>query len=96
MADIPESAMRLPSAAKARILAAATELFYSEGIRATGVDRIIAEAKVTKSTFYKYYPAKDLLILDYLAYSSLRERTLLISLVAETDDPVRQLMRVTE
>ena len=96
MADIPESAMRLPSAAKSRILAAATELFYSEGIRATGVDRIIAEAKVTKSTFYKYYPAKDLLILDYLAYSSLRERTLLISLVAETDDPVRQLMRVTE
>ena len=34
-------------------------LFYAEGYRAIGVDRIIAESGVAKASFYKYFPAKD-------------------------------------
>ncbi len=49
-----------------RILAAAHRLFYAEGVRATGVDRIIAEARVTKVTFYRQFSSKDALILAYL------------------------------
>jgi AcrR family transcriptional regulator len=49
-----------------KILAAAHRLFYAEGIRGTGVDRIIAEASVTKVTFYRQFPSKDALILAYL------------------------------
>ena len=36
------------------------------GLRAAGVDTIIAESGVAKATFYKYFPAKDDLVLAYL------------------------------
>jgi AcrR family transcriptional regulator len=51
-----------------RILFTAYELFYREGIRATGIDRVIAEAKVTKVTFYRNFPSKKDLILEFLEY----------------------------
>ncbi len=56
----------VPSAARARILAAASRLFYTRGIRAVGVDALIAESGVAKATFYKHFPAKDDLVVAYL------------------------------
>lgn len=44
------------------------ELFYTEGIRVTGVDRIIAKSGVSKVTFYRYFPSKNDLIAAYLEY----------------------------
>src|SRR5690349_2123819 len=55
-----------PSPARERILETAFRLFYAHGIRAVGVDRIIAESGVAKATFYKHFPAKDDLVLAYL------------------------------
>src|SRR5262245_3462706 len=55
-----------PSAARARILATADRLFYAEGIRAVGVDRVIAEGRVSRVTFYRHFPSKDRLITAYL------------------------------
>ena len=55
-----------PSAARQRILDAAFRLFYARGLRAVGVDTIIAESGVAKATFYKHFPAKDNLVLAYL------------------------------
>jgi len=55
-----------PSPARARMLATAHELFYQHGIRATGVDKIIAASGVTKVTFYRHFPTKDDLVLAYL------------------------------
>lgn len=55
-----------PSAARQRILDTAFRLFYAHGIRAVGIDRIIAESEVAKATFYKHFPAKDDLVLAYL------------------------------
>ena len=49
-----------------RILDTAFRLFYAHGIRAVGVDRIIAESGVAKATFYKHFPAKDDLVVAYL------------------------------
>lgn len=54
------------SAARQRILDTAYRLFYALGIRAVGVDRIIAESEVAKATFYKHFPAKDDLVVAYL------------------------------
>ncbi|MFC0809291.1 TetR/AcrR family transcriptional regulator [Ensifer sp. P24N7] len=54
------------SAARRRLLDTATSLFYTEGIRAVGIDRIIAEAGVAKATFYNYFPSKDDLVLAYI------------------------------
>jgi len=56
------------SPARLRILHAAHKLFYQYGIRGVGVDWIIAEAGVTKVTFYRHYPSKQDLVRSYLDY----------------------------
>ena len=50
-----------------RILDAATRRYYAEGIRAVSADRLIAEAGVSKVTFYRHFPTKDDLITAYLS-----------------------------
>jgi AcrR family transcriptional regulator len=54
------------SAARERLLAAATELFYGEGINSVGVDRIVAAAGTTLATFYRHFPGKQDLVVAYL------------------------------
>ena len=49
-----------------RLVQAASRLFYYEGVRAIGVERLIAEAGVTKATFYRHFAAKDDLVVAYL------------------------------
>ncbi|MDR7307716.1 TetR/AcrR family transcriptional regulator [Rhodoferax saidenbachensis] len=51
-----------------RILLTAHRLFYSDGIRATGIDRVIAVSGVAKATFYRCFPSKNELIQAFLAY----------------------------
>lgn len=54
--------------ARDRLLHTAHRLFYREGIRATGIDKVIAESGVTKVTFYRHFPSKNDLIGAYLEY----------------------------
>lgn len=54
------------TSARDRILETAFRLFYARGLRAVGVDLLIAESGVAKATFYKHFPAKDDLVLAYL------------------------------
>lgn len=61
-----KSSTKLP--AGERILTTAHDLFYRNGIRATGIDRVIAESGVTKVTFYRHFPSKNDLILAFLEY----------------------------
>jgi AcrR family transcriptional regulator len=49
-----------------RILATADRLFYSQGIRAIGVDTVAAEIGISKRTLYNYFPSKDELVVAYL------------------------------
>lgn len=56
------------SEARQRILETAERLFYAEGVRTVGIDRIIAEAKVAKMSLYKHFASKDDLILAVLQY----------------------------
>ncbi len=44
----------------------ASNLFYKEGVRAVGIDRIIEESGVAKASFYRNFPTKDSLIVAYL------------------------------
>src|ERR671911_651969 len=64
-----------------RILRAASEMFYREGIRAVGVDAIAAEADVTKKTLYEKYGSKDRLIAAYLRARDERWRSWLLGVV---------------
>lgn len=59
---------RETSGARQRILETADRLFYQEGVRAVGIDRIIAEAGVAKMSLYKHFPSKDDLILAVLVH----------------------------
>ena len=54
--------------ARERILVTAHGLFYREGIRATGVDRLIAESGVAKLTFYRHFGSKEALVRAFLNY----------------------------
>lgn len=59
---------RRKSDARQRILETAERLFYAEGVRAVGIDRIIAESEVAKMTLYNHFASKDDLILAVLMY----------------------------
>jgi AcrR family transcriptional regulator len=67
---MPTPDLPVPSrpSARERILLTAHDLFYREGIRATGIDRVIAESGVTKVTFYRHFPSKNDLIHAFLEY----------------------------
>lgn len=52
--------------ARERILATATELFYREGVRAVGVDTIVARSGVAKMSLYRCFPSKDALVAAFL------------------------------
>lgn len=54
------------SEARSRLLATATRLFYAEGLHAVGIDRIVAEANVTRATLYRHFASKDDLVVAYL------------------------------
>jgi len=49
-----------------RILEVADRLFYAEGVRATGTEKIMAHSEVAKATFYRHFESKDALVLAYL------------------------------
>jgi len=52
--------------ARDKILDTAFRLFYARGPRGAGIDTVIAESGVAKTTLYKYFPRKDDLVLAYL------------------------------
>lgn len=71
------------SEARSRLLAAATRAFYTEGIHSVGVDRIVADAKVTRATLYRHFPGKDDLIVSYLQEADRAIRGQIEGIVAE-------------
>ncbi|MFF0153585.1 TetR/AcrR family transcriptional regulator [Micromonospora sp. NPDC005203] len=83
-----------PSEARLRLLRTATRIFYAEGIHSVGVDRIIAEAKVTRATFYRHFPSKDDLILAYLREVHQLERSMVEGTLAANRSPVDPLLAI--
>jgi AcrR family transcriptional regulator len=73
--------MAAPTSARDRLVATADRLFYVHGLRAVGIDRVIAEAGVAKATLYAHFPTKDDLILAALRH---RETAVLDFLQAGT------------
>jgi len=67
-AATPDKDGRIPP--RARILAAAAELFYRHGIRAVGVEAIAEAAGTNKMTLYRHFASKDELVAEYLRQSA--------------------------
>ncbi|MCC7118229.1 MAG: TetR/AcrR family transcriptional regulator [Anaerolineales bacterium] len=61
-----KSTNSISTSPRERILEVASQLFYHRGIRAVGIDTIIAKADVAKMTFYKHFKTKDVLVVEFL------------------------------
>lgn len=95
--EIPRPSTALPTApAKLRILQTANELFYEDGIRNVGVDRLISASSVTKATFYKHYGSKDRLIGEYIAYRHRIAVEWVADRIEADGDPLRSLLAMQE
>jgi AcrR family transcriptional regulator len=64
VAAAPQNEEQMPP--RARILAAASDLFYRQGIRAVGVEAIAEAARTNKMTLYRHFASKDELVAEYL------------------------------
>lgn len=83
---------RLP--ARERILNAATDLFYRQGYRATGVNEIIGRAAVAKATFFAHFPTKEALAVAYLERLHEREAGALLEFVDQAPTPRDRFLAV--
>jgi AcrR family transcriptional regulator len=90
--------MSQPGPAKAstreRIIEAATELFYAQGLRAISADKIIERAGITKVTFYRHFRTKDDLVVAYLERRAELERTDVAATLARADGDVDEAIRL--
>jgi AcrR family transcriptional regulator len=77
-----------------RLLEAAFELFYAEGVQSVGIDRVIARAGVAKASLYSTFGSKEGLVHAYLE----QRRDVLIGRLRRAadsvDDPIERLLAV--
>jgi AcrR family transcriptional regulator len=66
-ADLPDGALHNQGQVRDRILETASALFYRQGVRAVGVDLVVEEAGVAKTSLYRHFKTKDDLIAAFLA-----------------------------
>jgi AcrR family transcriptional regulator len=64
------------------VLAVVEKLFYSEGIRATGVDTVAARAGVGPTTLYRLYESKDALVAAYIERFSEQYKAVLLAAIS--------------
>jgi AcrR family transcriptional regulator len=72
----------VPTDARARLLATAEEMFYAEGVRAVGVDALLARSGVGRASFYRHFPSKDDLVTATIEATGTAFRTWLADEVA--------------
>jgi AcrR family transcriptional regulator len=84
----------LKQTARDRLLAAANELFYDEGIQTVGIDRIIEHAGVAKASLYSTFGSKDELIRAYLESRAQGRRDAIERALAEAHTPRARLLSV--
>jgi AcrR family transcriptional regulator len=77
-----------------RIVEAATQLFYAQGLRAVSADKIIAQVGITKVTFYRHFPSKDDLIVAYLERRAEWERNAILAARQAAAEDVPTVFRI--
>ena len=80
--------------ARERLLAAADELFYAEGVHVVGVDRIVERAGVAKASLYSIFGSKDELVRAYLERHFRGRQQRIASILAAYDTPRERLLGV--
>ena len=82
------------TSARERLLAAADELFYAEGIHTVGIDRVIERAGVAKASLYSTFGSKDELVRAYLMGRYERRRERLTQWLERYDGPRAKLLGI--
>jgi AcrR family transcriptional regulator len=80
--------------ARERLLAAADELFYAEGVHTVGIDRVIERAGVAKASLYSTFGSKDGLVRAYLQGRHERRRARLLAGLERYGNPRDRLLGV--
>jgi AcrR family transcriptional regulator len=65
---------RVKTSLREKLIEAATDLFYADGLRAVSVDKVIEQAGTTKVTFYRHFKSKDDLVVAHLERRAEQER----------------------
>jgi len=82
------------ASARERLLAAADELFYGEGIHTVGIDRVLAHAGVAKASLYSTFGSKEELVLAYLQGRADARFRRITAAIARHDDPRDKILAV--
>ena len=82
------------TSARQRLLAAAGELFYENGINTVGIDRIIEHAGVAKASLYDCFGSKEELVRAYLQERGEARRARLNERLARFEDPIDQILAI--
>jgi AcrR family transcriptional regulator len=88
------STSRLEGSARERLLAAASELFYAEGVHTVGIDRVIERAGVAKASLYSTFGSKEELVSAYLEARSAARKERITAQIAKHTDPKKRLLAV--
>lgn len=75
-----------------RLLASATSLFTTEGIRVIGIDRILREADVAKASLYSLFGSKDALVVAYIKQLDQQWRTAWAARAEAANNPTDKLL----
>jgi AcrR family transcriptional regulator len=92
---VREASTARPSA-RERLLAAADELFYNEGVHTVGIDRVIEHAGVAKASLYNTFGSKDELVRAYLESRRVNVTQRIMRAVGRYDTPRERLLAVFE
>src|SRR4051794_36106335 len=82
------------ASARDRLLAASDDLFYANGVHATGIDAVIDKAGVAKGSLYYNFGGKDELVAAYLRGRLESWTTWIGRLQSRVDDPGEKLLAV--
>jgi AcrR family transcriptional regulator len=88
------SAAKIEGSARERLLAAADQLFYEEGIHTVGIERVIERAGVAKASLYSTFGSKDELVRAYLQARGDRRRRRISERIARYTDPRQRILAV--
>jgi AcrR family transcriptional regulator len=86
--------LRSRESGRDRLLSAANELFYAEGIQSVGIDRIIEHAGVAKATLYNNFASKEELVAAYLQSRHARTTNLLTAAIDAVEDQRQKILAV--
>jgi AcrR family transcriptional regulator len=85
---------RSAGSVRERLLAAADDLFYEEGVHTVGIDRVLERAGVAKASLYGTFGSKDELVRAYLEQRGLRIQERIAKRIAQFESPRERILSI--